>query len=337
MIDYSLLVNNLLVDLDGRSQNIIKRRFGLDKPPRETLQEIGNDYGVTRERIRQLENKAVQRMKKNKDILKPASSFLYSEFNKRGGIGKEESILRDLGGEEFQNYIFFLLEISESFYRFRESDDFYTFWTIDPSIVDTLRKMESNIVSQLVETRKLLALQEIKLISELKGKLSSDVLPYFIEVSKKVAKNAKGYYGLSDWPEVNPRNIKDKIYLVLKEAQEPLHFKIIAERINSLPEGARRSGKVSHQSVHNELIKDERFSLVGRGIYALSNMGYKKGPTKNLITDILREEGRPLSKKEIVKKARKISLMRESTILSSLNNKDLFVKNSEGKYFLREK
>ncbi len=57
-------VIKLISVLDKREQEIIKRRFGLENESPKTLEQIGNDLGFSKERIRQLENSALQKLRK---------------------------------------------------------------------------------------------------------------------------------------------------------------------------------------------------------------------------------------------------------------------------------
>ena len=156
--------------------------------------------------------------------------------------------------------------------------------------------------------------------------LNQKVLISFLEISKRIQKNSEGLLGLLDWPEIHPRGIKDKAYLVFQKEKKPLHFTQVANFIErALP-----------QTVHNELIKDSRFVLVGRGIYALEEWGYEDGFVKDIISKTLKEAGKPLSKEEILEKVLKQRLVKENTVLLNLSNKKYFSKISEGLYTIRE-
>jgi len=63
-------VREILVDLSPREQKILKMRFGLEDGVTHTLEEIGQEFGVTRERIRQIEAKALERIRKHKESKK---------------------------------------------------------------------------------------------------------------------------------------------------------------------------------------------------------------------------------------------------------------------------
>ncbi len=63
-------VQNILHDLDPREQKILKMRFGLEDGVTHTLEEVGEEFGVTRERIRQIESKALERIREHIDINK---------------------------------------------------------------------------------------------------------------------------------------------------------------------------------------------------------------------------------------------------------------------------
>jgi RNA polymerase primary sigma factor len=58
------LMNELLGSLNEREVNILRRRYGLDGEQEKTLEQIGVDYGLTRERIRQIENAALKKLRK---------------------------------------------------------------------------------------------------------------------------------------------------------------------------------------------------------------------------------------------------------------------------------
>ena len=88
------------------------------------------------------------------------------------------------------------------------------------------------------------------------------------------------------------------------------------------------------QAIHNELIKDPRFVLIGRGIYALSTWGYKKGTIADIIKSILEKSEQPLSREEIVKQVLKVRKVKETTILLNLQNKKLFKKVDKNSFTL---
>jgi len=166
--------------------------------------------------------------------------------------------------------------------------------------------------------KKLLKFEEISKIFGIKEK----VLSSYLEISRIIGKNEEGFYGLLEWPEIRPRGIRDKAYLVLKKAQRPLHFTEIAAQIDG--------AKVP--TVHNELIKDERFVLIGRGIYALAEWGYFPGEVKDVILKILREKGRPMTKEEILEEVKKQRIVKPTTVLLYLYNKKYFERDSQGRY-----
>ncbi len=63
-------VKEIIVELSPREQKILKLRFGLEDGVTHTLEEIGQEFGVTRERIRQIEAKALERIRKHKESRK---------------------------------------------------------------------------------------------------------------------------------------------------------------------------------------------------------------------------------------------------------------------------
>ena len=156
---------------------------------------------------------------------------------------------------------------------------------------------------------------------------TDQALASYISTSKNINSNVFEQYGLAHWPEINPRGMKDKAYLVLKRLNKPLHFMQVASEI----EKAGLAKKQAHpQTVHNELIKDSRFVLVGRGTYALTDWGYVPGTIKDVIAKSLSKSPKPLSKEEIVSAVLDQRQVKENTILLNLQNRKLFKKTGEG-------
>ena len=307
--------NNLLKDLPDKHKEVISRRFGL-KSGKETLESIGEDFGVTRERVRQIEEDGLKRLEDK--ISSPVVQNIFQDFlnyfKTAGSLKREDLALQDLGGKNFKSHVSFLLTIGKPFQRYGETQDFHAFWAVDRNAFDIAQKSINDFADQLEDEKTPLALPK-------------EVLPSYIEISKNILKGPDGLYGLADWPEINPRGVKDKAYLVMKKEQKPLHFTKVAGLIGN---GALV------QTVHNELIKDRRFVLVGRGLYALKEWGYEQGFVKDVIANVINNSGGQLPKDEIVQAVLKQRQVKPSTVLLNLQNQKYFIKNSEGEYTIRK-
>lgn len=318
-LNYQKICQELLNGLPQKQKEILLRRFGLKDGEKETLEAIGKGFGITRERVRQIEEDGFLKIKPKITAYQNTFQYFKQYFKKCGGLKKEEILLGELGGRRYQSQVYFLLTVNDNFERFNESLDFYSFWSTDKKSLDSLKNTINTIYRKLKKAGRPLGLKELTSFSNFK------ILTSYLEVSKKFLKNSEGLYGLKEWPEINPKGIKDKAYLVFKKNSKPLHFNEVAKSI----EGALV------QTVHNELIKDPRFVLVGRGIYALKEWGYEPGQVRDIIAKILRENG-PLTQSEIIEKVFKQRLVKENTILLNLSNKKNFLRNSQGRYKVLE-
>ncbi len=338
-IDYKQINSELFQVLSPRSQDVLRRRFGLSGLRRETLDSIGRDLSVTRERVRQIEEAS---MAKLRDVQTPQVKELRRVFcrylDEHGGLRREDRALEDLSErEEDRPHVLFFLILEPDFFATRADDVVYPFWTTEQEKIDLAHKIVEQLVAEIDRRHHALAEEEILKFCPAEERLVRSCL----EVARRIEKGIDGGYGLSDWPEVCPQRLKDKAYLVLKETGEPLHFTRVTDKINEFNERWRQSGcrntrRALSQTVHNELIRDSRFVLVGRGLYALREWGYESGTVKDLIVKILKENGRPLSRDEIVDQVLKQRFVERTTVLLNLSRRDCFQRREDRTYWLVE-
>jgi len=328
MFNYKKVSSSLLKGLLPREKEVLARRFGLEGSERETLESIGKDFGVSRERVRQIENKAISKIKPQLVRYKDLTDYFIKTLKKTADFRKEELLLSQLGEEKEREHIFFLLHLSDAFIRFPETKERHALWTISPESFSFAQELIDVFYRKLKKVSRPISLDDFEFPknhpwAKLSPKKRKNFLKYSLELSKIIFSNQEGLYGLKDWPEVNPRFVKDKAYLLFKKEGRPLHFLEAAELIGS---------QVNFQTLHNELIRDPRFVLVGRGIYALKEWGYEEGYVKDIILKILQKAKKPLSKDEILQEVLKRKLVKKNTVLLNLANKKYFLRTPQGKY-----
>lgn len=319
-----------------REKEIISRRFGL-KGTKETLEQIGDMLSITRERVRQLEKAILVRLQISAEDgqipeLIAAEKLLVRNLTEMGRVAKLTELANKVYGRSTtpseRTGIYFIATFAKNLSIVEENDKYHAAVGIteygDSKII---RKRVDEIVKIIKENKVPLTLEELdnKLDYE-----HPDHIKAVASISKLLA-SLNGHWGLAKWPSVNPKNIRDKIYVILEMKHEPMHFSEIAKEIK---ESNFKRKNVTVQAIHNELIKDPRFVLIGRGIYALSNWGYKKGTISEIITGILEKSDTPLTREEIVKQVLRVRRVKETTILLNLQNKKLFKKVGRNQYTL---
>jgi len=335
-VNYKQLYQRLTKGLSQKTKDIFDRRFGVKTGTPETLEAIGQTFGITRERVRQIEEVGFNYVRKqNKDLLDSIWIDFINYFNQKGGFKKEEIVLEELGGKTQKPYVLFLLILGDKFSRICEKKDFYYFWSTLPNAKDHIKNNLNVLVSEMQKIGKPISKQEFYSQVASKNEISEPASFSYLEISKRIQENNEGYLGLIDWPEIKPRGVRDRAFLAFKKHQKPLHFTEVAKMIDVLEFGLPNK-KTYPQTVHNELIKDARFVLVGRGTYALAEWGYIPGTIKDIITKVLSEKSEPTHKDEIVKEVLSQRLVAKNTVLMNLNNKKIFEKDSQDRYFLRK-
>lgn len=328
------LAKRLLSSLKDRSYDVVVGRFGLVEEEPMTLEAIGKRYGITRERVRQIEAAAISSIRKSTIFQEEQTAFeeLKNVIRKSGAMLNEEEILNMFSSDSIiKNHIYFFLVLGDQFQKHKEDEVFSPRWSVDKDTSDLVHDALNDIY-QKMEDDELIPESEMidRFLSYVKDVneeyRDQEIIKRWLNVSKKIGKNPLGEYGKSESPAINCRGVKDYAYLVMRKHGSPLHFKEVAKAINE------HFGKKTHiATCHNELIKDPRFVLVGRGMYALKEWGYETGVVKDVISRILKKEG-PLSKEEIIDKVLKERYLKKNTIVVNLQNPKYFKKNKQGLY-----
>src|SRR3989338_4084816 len=334
------IIKRLLSVLTKRGQDILISRYGLgSKTAKFTLDAIGKRYGITRERVRQIENHSLFIIRKSKVYkdLEPVFAELKKVILDLGGIISEKDLLKHLSKDpNVQNCFYFLLIIGEEFKREKADEEFKHHWHVDRELAEkiksALRKLYSSLSDdELVAEGDLVSsfLEEVKDLNE-KYK-NEEVIKRWFSISNKIDKNPLGEWGRASSSNVNAKGMRDYAFLVIRKHGSPIHFKEVAKAITQY------FNKKAHvATTHNELIKDPRFVLVCRGMYALSEWGYKSGTVKDVLVDLLKNSSKPMPKTALLAKVMNARIVKENTILLNLQDAKTFVKNNDGTYELKE-
>src|SRR3989338_9404205 len=329
--NYKQVYQKFTKGISPKTKDIFDRRFGVKSGELETLEAIGKTLGITRERVRQIEEAGFNFVKKNnKEALDGIFVQFANYFKNQGGFKKEEKVLEELGGRNQKPYVLFLLTLGEQFSKVCEKKDYNYFWSNLPNAQETVKGTLNSLVSQMKKIGKPISQKHFYAqVASTQG-LSEVAALSYLEISKKIRFNNDAELGLIEWPEIKPRGVKDRAFLIFKKHGKPLHFTRVASLIDessyNLP-----NKKTYPQTVHNELIKDSRFVLVGRGTYALQEWGYNPGTIKDVIVKVLGEKKESLDKDVIIKEVLLQRMVAKNTVLMNLNNKKYFQKDEAGK------
>ena len=319
-----------------RAEDVLAKRFGIKGPGRHTLESIGKSYGITRERVRQIEEAGMKALAENNEVQKELQALhpaFRNHLSNHGGVSEEKRYLNSLADEKFHPHVNFILSLGKPVHKAEEDDNHHHRWFVDDETLNKAQTVVSRVVDEL-DVKKtvvsedgladLFANHAREVFGEPKDEKS---IKSYMSIAKSISKNPYNEYGLVSWPDINPRGVRDKAYVVLAKHEKPLHFTEVAKAINK----SGWSRRTAHpQTVHNELIKDNRFVLVGRGLYALKQWGYEPGTVKDVLVSVLKQSVRPMSKDEITKKVLEKRMVKENTILLNLQDKKKFKRAGEG-------
>lgn len=360
-------IDLLLKQLTERERSILLRRYGLKTAKKHTLEQIGKSYSITRERVRQIERSSLQKLKNIDSATREKSRFhetenFISEFiAHNGGVVEENHLLehvnklhQKVNQEMLGRILIFIMHHLMSHVEYlKPTERRHSSWklkTIEDAVingvVDTIIAILEKNEKPLTEKELILEFESSEFFKANKDTIIKicdlnkdgvltfqEIIFSYLKIVKKIRRTIFDKWGLINWKEVLPKKINDKAYLILKKSGKPLHFSEIANQINK----ANFDTKIAcAATVHNELILNDQYVLVGRGIYALKEWGYKEGTVVDVIYNILAQAGRPMEKDEIVEEVLKTRMVKKSTVYLSLLNKNKFEKVGLNLYTIKK-
>jgi hypothetical protein len=335
--DPKKVVRHLLSALPERSKEVLTLRFGLGKSTKQaTLEAIGQEYGITRERVRQIENHSLEAIRKS-DEMKAEEAVLVElqgVIKDMGCVIAENDLLDAVGSTpSIQNHVHFALVLGEFFVQAKETPEFQARWSVDKDITSTVEGALQNLYKNIPDDQ---ILSEADLIAKFLENLQDlnedykkeEMLKRWLSMFKNLDRNPLGEWGRVSSSSIRAKGIRDFAYLAMKRHGSPMHFSEVAKAIAEL------FGRRAHiATCHNELIKDARFVLVGRGLYALKEWGYKTGVVRDVLKELIEREG-PLTREEIIDRVKKERYVKDNTILVNLNDRKIFKRSADGTYSL---
>jgi hypothetical protein len=341
--DIRTMIDDLTRDLGAKQKLVLSGRFGMNGSNPLTLEAIGKSLNITRERVRQIEADALDALKKKEKSrdLNELIDAINDIIEEKGGIAKAD----DLASYAFERYFSrktkdekekFLMEIVFSVMglkKIKGNKEVEDSWTSRNFDLKKFRSAISQIEKIFDESKKLYSGEDLlrridhSNLANIEPKLLPEQVLNFIDVSKKFGKNIFGDWGKARWPLVKPRGVREKATLILLARKKPLHFREISQLIEKSGLSAK---KVHPQTVHNELIRDSRFVLVGRGTYALREWGYEEGTVKDIIVKLIKSAGGQMAKDEIISKVLKKRKVKKATIDVNLSDRNVFQKVKGG-------
>lgn len=336
-----LNIDQLLLLLSQKEKFVIQRRFGIDSKSRATLEEIGQHFHVTRERVRQIESNALQKLRRNVENSPVHSLNLlaYQHLTESGGVVKENLLIgRLLTKHDHYSYsaLQLILALDKRFERVPNTVQYHPYVKFKTLSIDEVREVAEKAY-ELLEKEKIVK-KIADLAIELRNLLPASHLLQK-EVLKAIFQTNKSFKvideeaGLIHWRHINPKTIRDKIYFTLRRKGKPLHFIEIA---NAIAEQQFDKKTLNLQAIHNELIRYGDFILIGRGIYALQEWGYQAGTVAEVIEELLKEN-KSMHQQKIIEEVLKQRKVKPITVVLNLKNKKRFERIGRQQYTLNRR
>ncbi len=348
----SEFIKKALILLPERAKEVLEKRFDLGGTGRKTLEETGEAFKITRERVRQIEKAAIDKIKAvNSGDIDEIGRIFVGIINQFGGIMErdffltkaleyfDKNIPKEKRNKQEKQNIVLVLRMTSGIKQGGDDGKLKEYLYINNEAVNSAETVIAECEKIFAKEGHAMAGNEIfaKAMREesLTGKnISEEIFYSFLHLPLSIARNTFFEWGLSEWSSISPKSVKDKSYLIMKHQKKPLHFKEIAALIG---QSWKKKKPVLAETVHNELIKNRQFVLIGRGIYALAEWGYERGAVRDIIKSVLAKSSKPMSREDVTKEVMLQRLVKPGTIALNLKDENDFEKTSEGLYKLKVK
>jgi len=318
-------LEDALSTLSDRSATIVRQRFGIGYSAPRTLDAIGKDYDITRERVRQIIRSSIATIRERNDsvAINHAHNSLKNHIISQGGIVHLERLVRHFQKTHHitEPVLRFFIALSEEIFLLEKHHLYPLTQAVHVQDFDfaTWQQLHKDVYAYLQSQNRVCTHDDVyAFLRQTHKNIDSVHAAEQLHISTQIKQNAFGRWGIVHWKSVTPKSISDKAFLILEEAKKPMHFREIAQAIDARNLG--KGHKKTHpQTVHNALIKEKEFVLVGRGLYGLASKRHIPGTVRDVIVAILTEAKRPLTDEEIIKHVLSQRAVKVSTIRINLH------------------
>lgn len=337
-INYVVILNDLLKVLSEKEYSVLFKRYGLKNSRAMTLAAVGEEYAITRERVRQIQENGIKKLQRNavNTDLVNIHEWLQGTLKDHGGLMKAQTLVDELvqllpQESDSMAELLLICELCSDVRHEHNKVDFEPHFRFTNISFSQIKSISTKIIDVLRKEDNILSLA--KLVSEVSANLgfaNKKLIEACLRIDRRLSIDDRGI-SLISWRHINPKTLFDKINFILNNSMEPMHFSQIAEKISA----EKFDGKsVSVQAVHNELINNPLFVLIGRGIYALKTWGYKEGTVSDVIESILSKKG-PMHLYDLTQEVLQRRKVKPVTVQINLNSKkSKFRRTRDGLYEL---
>jgi hypothetical protein len=336
---------DILKSLSKKEKTVIERRIWLNWE-KETLQNIWDSFepAITRERVRQIEDSWIKKiwriikatpLSKIQDFAREIlekHAWILTKEKLVNAIIKELDLPSNMNSSIIEAIIVSDYDIVKSKPKLWTKTHFYL-PNISKKSIELIHKESLLILKKKKDVMDQSSLYElIKLNLKDSGQFKNVFIDSVLDIYEDIVKWEENLVWLTKWKILNPKTLKDKALYILRKEKIPMHFVSIANKITE-----NMGEKVKVNTVHNELIRNEEFILVWRGIYALRDWGiYKPGTVLDVIIDIMRKNWDPMTTEEIIGKVLKVRKVKNTTIYMNLQNKNIVERVWRNYYKLKD-